>query len=100
MPGRVRERQRAWNGSWIVSFVTDLVAPALNGNRAEDDDASQDLLDLALDVLEREQVEYQGERDHAEERADHRAAAAGQAGPADHDRGDRVELEPEADHRR
>ena len=54
------------------------------------------LLERAIDPVEVEQLEQRLEDERAGDRAHHGAAAATEHGPAEHRRGDRLELEPDA----
>src|SRR5262245_33715191 len=66
---------------------------ALQRRGGEDDHAFGQLLELGRHVEQVEQVEQQAEGDDAEERAGDGGPAPGQAGPADDDGGDGVELQ-------
>ncbi len=102
-PRRPRERDgvgrighRRPPSSWRVNRVggrqESRAGAALEQHGGDDDQALGDVLDLGRQVVEDEQVGDRGEHEHAEDRADQRAAAAGQQGPADDHRGDGVEL--------
>ena len=65
---------------------------ALEHHGEDDDHALEDRLVLRLDVAEAEDVVEDAQRQRADHRAEHGADAAGQAGAADDDGGDGVEL--------
>ncbi|EGJ73619.1 putative ABC transporter integral membrane protein [Streptomyces sp. Tu6071] len=65
---------------------------ALDEDGDDDDGALGDLLDVRLEVVEREDVVDRGEDQHAEHGADDRAAPAAEQGAADDRGGDRVEF--------
>src|SRR6185312_14668342 len=67
-------------------------AAPLQQHGGDDDEALGDVLDLGRQVVEDEQVGDRGEHQHAEDRTDQRAAAAGEQRASDDDRGDRVQL--------
>src|SRR5829696_1868272 len=65
---------------------------SLEQDRPEDDRSLDHLLDLGREVHLRHQAEDEREREHPQEGADDRRAAAREARAADHDGADRVEL--------
>src|ERR671922_508578 len=77
-----------------------LVLPSLSNNRDEHDHSLDDQLELRRQVEEVQEVEDQRKGQHADERAADRRPAPGEARPADHDGGNRVELVEAARHRR
>src|SRR5882757_7936757 len=64
----------------------------LEEHGGDDDRALGDVLDLARQVVQDEQVGDRGEHKHPEDRADQGAPPAGQQGAADDHRGDRIQL--------
>ena len=62
----------------------------------DDDQALQHELKVGIDVVKLQDVGEAAEDEHADQRADDAAAAAHQAGAADDDSRDGVELEPGA----
>src|SRR5689334_20747507 len=83
---------------WMAETLWSSWAPErsdrelLDEGSGDDDAAIDHPLDLQREVVDDEQIGDLGEDQHAEERADDGATAAGEGGAADDRRGDRVEL--------
>src|SRR5512143_3098859 len=64
----------------------------LEPDRAEDDDALEDELQVRIDIVQPHDVVDDSDDQHADERAADRSGSAREARSADDDRGDRIEL--------
>src|SRR5581483_6958108 len=83
----------------VARFPANVIRPRaapqpVDGDGDDQQQAAHDVLPERLDVEQHDAVVDDADHEHAQDRADDRAAPAGEAGSAEDDGGDRRELEP------